>query len=214
MNEINTAFKKISTFLSSVFFVLLILVGGGIIFHNVYFTPVKIVGSSMEPNLQNQQFGIMDTSTLAKDGIDRFDVIIIQQYPNIDRYIIKRVIGLPGEEVLLKTNDGLLGQLFIDGAFVDQTFIDYQGYENVTCAQPNAIGCTVAITLEVGEYFVMGDNRGASYDSRVIGPIAIQQIIGVLFAIEGHCEEGTSASESGVDLSSCAQRIYQWPQFF
>lgn len=214
MKDITIAFKKISTFLSSVFFVLLILLGGGIIFHNVYFTPVKIVGSSMEPNLQNQQFGIMDTSTLAKDGINRFDVIIIQQYPNIDRYIIKRVIGLPGEEVLLNTHEGLLGQLFIDGSFVDQSFIAYEDYEEVTCAQPNAIGCAVAITLEDGQYFVMGDNRGASYDSRVIGPIESAQIIGVLFAIEGHCAEGTSTSDGGVDLSSCANRVYQWPRFF
>lgn len=214
MNELQTALKKLWTVISTILFIIVIVIGGGVIFHNVYYTPVKIVGASMEPTLKDQEFGIMDTTDFALDNIKRFQILIIQPNPNLDRYIIKRVVGLPGEKVLLTNHEGQLGSLFINDIYQPQTFIPYEGYQNLTCLNANAIGCQIPITLGSQSYFVLGDNRGSSFDSRIEGPFQFSQIVGVLFAIEGTCSDNRLTTDVGADLSSCSQRQFTFPRFY
>jgi signal peptidase I len=214
MNELQTALKKLWTFLSTAFFIIIIVLGGGVIFHNVYYTPVKIVGASMEPTIRDQEFGIMDRTDFALDNIRRFQILIIKPIKNINQYIIKRVIGLPGEKVLLTTHEGQSGSLFINDNYLPQTFIPYEGYQSLTCLNSNAIACNVAITLDEYSYFVLGDNRGSSFDSRIKGPYQFSQIEGVLFAIEGTCSDSGLTTETGADLSSCSNRQFTFPRFF
>ncbi len=191
-------------------FVMFIVTGGLVIFHNVYFTPVKIVGRSMEPTLHDTEFGVMDTNSWRLDRVERFDIVIIQPDLNVDKFIIKRVIGLPGERLVLDDN----GELYIDGTHLDQPFIDIDPYRLATCGTSAGIGCYTPIDLTSTQYFVMGDNRGNSQDSRASGPFEFTHIVGVLFSIEGVCQAGSASGESGVNLQSCAVRTYRWPTYY
>lgn len=200
--------KKLISVLSQLLFVVLILTGGLVIFHNFYFTPIKIVGSSMEPTLVNQEFGVMDQNPQTLKSLDRFDIVIVKQNPTVDRYLIKRLIGLPGETIALQED----GTLLVNGLIVDQPFLPEVGYQERTCSNANAIGC-IPLTLDDESYFVMGDNRGFSTDSRVFGPIQTDQLIGKLFAIEGICQ-GHSTTSANDDPDTCGTRQYFWPRIF
>ena len=191
-------------------FIFFIVAGGLVIFHNVYYTPVKIVGRSMEPTLEDSQFGVMDTHSWRLDRVKRFDIVIVQPSLSIDKFIIKRVIGLPGERLVLDGN----GELYINSAHVDKSFVARDPYLLDTCSSTSSIGCYNAITLADNQYYVLGDNRGNSYDSRAMGVFSKTQLIGVLFSIEGVCEANGDTSEPGVSLQTCAIRNYHWPKFF
>jgi signal peptidase I len=205
MKYLPTWLKKTIAIVSQLIFVMLILSGGLVIFHNLYFIPVKIVGRSMEPTLFDQEFGVMDQNVNTLNALDRFDIVIVQQNPNVDRYLIKRLIGLPGETISID-EDGLLT---VDQIEVAQTFITENGYIEYTCINDQAMGCQ-PITLLEDQYFVMGDNRGFSTDSRVFGPITTTQLIGKLIAIEGMCGENTNEE----DPNACSQRDFFWPRIY
>jgi signal peptidase I len=198
--------KKIVALLSQIFFIFLILVGGLVIYHNVYFTPIKIVGNSMEPTLKNQEFGVMDQRGDVSQKVTRFDIVIIQQNPAINRYLIKRLIGLPGEKIALS----LSGQLYVNDTLVEQTFLDDATYRLSTCLNPAAYGC-LPLVLGTDQYFVLGDNRGFSTDSRSFGSIAKPELIGKLVAIEGICLATADGSD---DPDACVDRQYYWPRLY
>jgi len=208
MKYLPTWIKKTIAIVSQLGFIFLIVVGGFVIFHNVYFTPIKIVGSSMEPTLTNQEFGVMDQSEGTLARLQRFDIVIVKPNPSIDRYLIKRIIGLPGETLVFDQ----VGQLTINQEPIEQPFIPEVGYQDQTCTNINAQGCT-PITLDAESYFVMGDNRGFSTDSRMFGPIVRAQVIGQLYAIEGRCQ-GNITSASNEDPDTCGTRQYFWPRIY
>jgi signal peptidase I len=206
MKNLPVRIKKISALVSQVFFIILIVLGSGVIFHNVYYTPVKIVGASMEPTLLNNEFGIMDPHEVALNTLTRFDIVVVQQNEAIDRYIIKRVIGLPGDTLMF----GSEGELYINESITSQTFIDEEAKNN-TCYSPMMYGCQTPVTIAKDQYFLMGDNRGASLDSRVLGLFDRTQFIGKLIAIEGICQSTQTAVLNG---SNCPSRAYQIPRFY
>ena len=220
MKSLPTWMKKTIAIVYQLLFVFLIIIGGLVIFHNLYFTPIKIVGSSMEPTLRNQEFGVMDKSERALNGLQRFDIVIVKQNPSHEedddedddkhevQYLIKRLIGLPGETLVFDT----LGNLTINNEPVDQPFIPRVGYQDRTCINVNAQGCK-PITLDDQSYFILGDNRGSSSDSRMFGPFPRQQLVGQLFAIEGVCQ-GNITSESKENPDTCGTRQYIWPRIY
>ncbi len=119
-------------------------------------TPVRVNGPSMYPTLKGGE--IMLLNKLGK--IDRFDIVVLKVQEEEDN-LIKRVIGLPGETVEIKDNE-----IFIN----DKLLEDKYGY-----------GVTYNIdklTLKDDEYFVLGDNRIVSLDSRVFGSIKDSEIKG------------------------------------
>jgi signal peptidase I len=210
MNRLPTPLKKTFAILSQIMFVFLMILGSGVIFHNLYFTPIKIVGASMQPTLQNNEFGIMDVHQNTLRSIKRFDIIVIQQNPSIDRYIIKRVLGLPNETLAFDVE----GNLFIDEVEMEQSFYENDSYQRQTCAVSTYNGCDFPYVLDETSFFVSGDNRPSSLDSRIFGSIDRSMIIGKLIAIEGICTTGENGSSAGVDLSNCASRQYTWPRLY
>jgi signal peptidase I len=210
MNRLPHPLKKGLAILSQIVFVILMILGSGIIFHNLYFTPIKIVGASMQPTLQNNEFGIMDVHDRTLMSLERFDIIVIQQNPSIDRFIIKRILGLPGETLAFETN----GTLLINDVTIDQPFYDDASYVSQTCTGSTYIGCEAPVSLNNDAFFVSGDNRPSSLDSRIFGPIQRSMIIGKLIAIEGVCTTSTGTSQSGVVLSNCVSRTYSWPRWY
>ena len=117
-------------------------------------TPIKVDGKSMYPTLNGNE--VMILNKLGK--IDRYDVVVIETKPSD---IIKRVIALPNETIEIKNNTIYVNGKKIDDKYGDGETSDYD-----------------KITLKDNEYFVLGDNRENSKDSRVIGPIDASLIKG------------------------------------
>ena len=129
----------------------------------------RIDGTSMEPNLHDGEYVLVSkVSYWFGNDPGRGDVIIFQapDQPQYDR--IKRVIGLPGESVEVRRD----GSVYIDGQPVEEPY--------VSSTPGGPVG-----TWEVpqDEFFVMGDNRGRSYDSRNGGPVPRDNIIGKAWVI-------------------------------
>ena len=140
------------------FIVAFIIVGG------VYFflgRPFTVSGASMYPTLHNG-----DRMVLSKVGdIHRFDVVILKA-PDENVEYIKRVIGMPGDTVEMKS-----GVLYINGKKVDQPFINTEALVKQTVFMDDFTleSLTGESKVPEGKYFVLGDNRGVSKDSRMIG---------------------------------------------
>lgn len=136
------------------FTILLLII---IIIRIFFYSPIRVNGSSMYPTLQDKEFMILNKIGLQK-GINRFDIVVVEAN---GKYIIKRVIGLPGESVMYSDN-----KLYINGKVIEDNYSksETENFENVI--------------LKDDEYFVMGDNREVSKDSRVIGPINVKNIKG------------------------------------
>lgn len=131
--------------------------------------PAKIIGDSMYPTMENNQVGL--SFIFAKEfSLDRFDVVIIEEQGEL---IIKRIIGLPNEVVEYRD-----GQLYIDGQFVDEPFLDNEYRKSVELNSKIPFTYRFAkVQLKQDEYFVMGDNRPRSQDSRYFGPVKKEEIL-------------------------------------
>lgn len=128
----------------------------------------EVVGSSMEPTLIGAENLIVDKLTYRFKNPERYDIIIFPYRDSSGRYYIKRVIGLPGETIYINER----GDVFIDGVKLEEDYIK----EKAT----NAGLASVPLELGENEYFVLGDNRNNSVDSRVpeVGLVTKDEIIG------------------------------------
>ena len=131
--------------------------------------PFFVYGSSMEPNFENGQYLVINEIGYRFDQPARGDIIVFR-YPNDPKqYYIKRIIGLPGELVEVKN-----GKVYIhneqnpDGQVLDESYLPSG---TVTFQD-------VSSKLGADEYFVLGDNRMASSDSRYWGALKKSLIIG------------------------------------
>ena len=121
-------------------------------------TPVVVNGTSMTNTLQNGDTMILNKIGMKFNDIKRFQIVVIKTDKS---YLIKRVIGLPGEVISYKD-----GKLYINEKVVDDPY-----YKNNTeDFDP--------VKVPKGYYFVMGDNRSDSMDSRIIGPVKKSDIMG------------------------------------
>lgn len=141
-------------------------------FHEIVI-PVQVDGQSMYPTLHDLDTGVVSAMNTGKDGIERFDVIVLQS-DKLDKRIIKRVIGLPGETVVYKNE-----RLYINGVYYEEKFLDKQYMEDAK-KQYNSEYFTSDFEYILGEdeIFVLGDNRLKSADSRVLGPFKYDDIVG------------------------------------
>lgn len=127
-------------------------------------------GSSMSPTLEDGDMLIVDKLSYRFRDPERFDVIVFRYLYKEDSYYIKRIIGLPGETVQI-----IEGEIYIDGELLEESF------GNASMANPGR--ASQPVTLEPGEYFVLGDNRNISSDSRdpSVANVAREQIVGRAF---------------------------------
>lgn len=139
--------------------------------------PVKVRGSSMSPTLKNKDYMILYKLTKKIRGLKRFDIVVVKTDSG---RIIKRIIGLPGDklhyEVKTDEEGNETGILYVNGDIVEEDFIDDLA-KSKTCYN-NSIICESTYIVPEGEYYVMGDNRGNSTDSRILGPIEKDKIMG------------------------------------
>ena len=136
----------------------------------------KVDGDSMLPNLVNEQMLLVNTNAYRSvsvnggdyypfDPPERGDVIVFDPPTNADKPYIKRIIGLPGEEVTFSD-----GHVFIDGQVLEEDYIK----DRTRCGATDK--CDVVVPD--GSIFVLGDNRKNSLDSRRFGPVPIQNVVG------------------------------------
>lgn len=125
-------------------------------------TPVQVDGRSMAPTLKNNEILILNKFD---HSIERFDIVVLDYG---DDKLVKRIIGLPGEYI--KYVDS---KLFVNGKEINESFIDVETND----FKLEAIGYT---KIPTGYYFVVGDNRGDSQDSRIIGLIKKDSIKGTV----------------------------------
>lgn len=140
----------------------IILLSIVIIIKTFIVTPARVRGNSMDPTLKDKEFIVVNKINYILNKAKRFDIVVIVRNDDGDR-LIKRVIGLPGETVEYKDEE-----LYINGEKVE-TPIDFPHTNDFIYEE-----------LDDDEYFVMGDNRIPSIDSRKLGPIKSNEIKGTV----------------------------------
>lgn len=166
-NQKEKKLKKITVVKEVIVFALIFLLFWKVIPHYVI-ERTLVDGISMQDTLQNKDQLLVEKVSYRFGDPKRFDIVILMPYGrDVDEYFIKRIIGLPGETIQI--NDS---KIYINGEVLNENY-GKEAIENAgIAAEP--------ITLGKDEYFVMGDNRNQSDDSRVdyIGPIKRNLIIG------------------------------------
>lgn len=154
-----------------------------LLFVNFVAHPVRVDGRSMYPTLKDGEFGFTNVGGVLLNGVERGDIVVVTMEEEGQKtHWVKRVIGLPGDTVSC-VNDVVYinGKVLDETKYIDpdyrQSLVDKFGYFNKV---PNANNMNVEDFEEVklgdDEYYVMGDNRPYSKDSRYVGPVKKSQI--------------------------------------
>ena len=132
---------------------------------------IEVIGSSMDPTLKSGDHLLVDKLSYRLKDPERFDIIVFPYQYEENTYYIKRIIGLPGETVYIDPD----GNIYINGELLEE------GYGKETILNPGL--AYKSILLGDDEYFVMGDNRNNSMDSRDpnVGNLKRSMIIGKAF---------------------------------
>ncbi|MCX6765255.1 MAG: signal peptidase I [Candidatus Nealsonbacteria bacterium] len=136
------------------------------------FQPFFVKGESMQPNFQNGDYLIIDEISYRFREPQRGQVIVFKYPQNEAQLFIKRIIGLPGEKI--EITDNVIKVTQKNGQLLDLKETSYLPSSIETAGNIN-------ITLENNQYFVLGDNRQFSYDSRRFGVVNKNEIIGKVF---------------------------------
>lgn len=157
------------------------------------FISVMVDGSSMSPTLSNGDKAITDGLFYKMGGIDRFDIVIVE-HKKYNEKLVKRVVGLPGETI-----EYIDSVLYVNGEKIEEDFLPFG---TVT---ETMYGNDIKVTLGKDEYYVLGDNRENSSDSRLFGAIKKSQIKGRGILLFATCDSVTSDGKcSGLNL--------KWPK--
>lgn len=134
--------------------------------------PFYVKGASMEPNFHDHEYLIIDEISYNLSEPKRGDIIVFRYPRNPQEFFIKRIVGLPGEKIQIQD-----GQVYIynkdkpEGSVLEEPYLS-EGTKTY------GISDSDIVTLEKDEYYVLGDNRNSSKDSRSFGPVNKSFIIG------------------------------------
>ena len=130
------------------------------------FQPVKVEGTSMMPALADQERVFINKFTyrFGISSVGRGDTVVFWYPGDPSKSYIKRVIGLPGDTVEVRQ-----GKVYVNGAAIDEPYVESEFRDR---------GSLEAVKVAEGSYFVMGDHRNASNDSRNWGPVPAGAIFG------------------------------------
>ncbi len=133
--------------------------------------PFIVSGASMQETFQSGEYLIVDQVTYQFNKPERGDVIVFRYPKDPSKFFIKRVIGTPGDTISIEDSTVRISNTeYPNGFILDEPYI-----------KSMAAGTTLTETLGEREYFVMGDNRDQSSDSRVWGVLQEERIIGRAF---------------------------------
>jgi signal peptidase I len=129
--------------------------------------PYIVNGASMNPTFKGGEYLIVDQVSYRLGEPERGSVLIFRYPKDPSWYFIKRVIGLPGETVEIRNGDvWIKNDTSPEGFALREEYVEFEKKENVS------------VTLSAEEYFVLGDNRLGSADSRLWGPVPRDNIVG------------------------------------
>jgi signal peptidase I len=152
-----------------------------LLIHNFIAQPFEVDQNSMMPTIQPGEYVLIDKLTPRFNDYRRGDVIVFQppeDYQQGGIPFIKRVIGLPGDTVSLENGSVFITPPGGSPTRIDEPYVRRDDRGAVMPTQPRDANNTSQWTVPPGSYFVMGDNRPESQDSRVFGPIARDLIVG------------------------------------
>lgn len=133
--------------------------------------PFYVKGASMEPSFFDHEYLVIDEISYRFSEPNRGDIVVFRYPLDTKQHFIKRVIGLPGETVEVdETGIKIYNDTYPNGMSVDESGYLSEGTPASTMKR--------TLNLKADEYFVMGDNRGSSYDSRYFGAIKRSDIVG------------------------------------
>ncbi len=128
------------------------------------YQPVKVEGGSMEPGLEDQERIFINKLVYRWEGIGRGDIVVFRYPRDPHKSFIKRVVGLPGDRVRIAFGHVYLNGKLVEEAYVPEDFLDTRSY-------PESV-------VPANAYFVLGDHRSMSNDSRDFGPVPRSYIYG------------------------------------
>jgi len=131
------------------------------------FQPFIVKGQSMEPNFEDSNYLIVDELSYRFRDPQRGEVVVFRYPRNVSQRFIKRIIGLPGEKIEIEA-----GVVMVDGKILDESEYFPSGVQTLG---------NIQISLDENEYFVLGDNRISSFDSRQWGTLPRKNIIGRVY---------------------------------
>lgn len=166
--KISSFFASIGQFLFSFLETVIVALVITVVLYLFVMTPHEVVGNSMHPTYKNGEYLMANKISYKLHKPERGDVIIFKYSDTQD--FIKRIIGLPGDTVMLKD-----GKIYINGVILNES--DYLSESIYTNGQ-DYLKEGQSITVPEGEYFVCGDNRNHSSDSRAFGSVKLQNIKG------------------------------------
>ena len=132
---------------------------------------VHVVGSSMNPSLQNDDLVLASRVDYRLHPPERGDIVIVRDPYDPSQNFIKRVIGVPGDHLLIRA-----ARVYIDGVRLQEPYVAVNW--RTTANWPSLPDQPDGVVIPPGEYFVMGDNRDHSSDSRLFGYVGAGQIEG------------------------------------
>jgi len=131
------------------------------------FQPFIVKGQSMEPNFEDSNYLIVDELSYRFRDPQRGEVVVFRYPRNVSQRFIKRIIGLPGEKIEIEA-----GVVMVNGKILDESKYLLLGVQT---------SGDIQISLDENEYFVLGDNRISSFDSRQWGTLPRKNIIGRVY---------------------------------
>lgn len=130
--------------------------------------PIHVEGNSMYPTLDSGSLGFSNVVGYKTSGLKRFDIVIVY-LQDTRKYLVKRVVGLPGETVSFKDGDLYINGEEVEQDFLNQEYVSSYPFQFTEDVEP--------VALKDNEYYCLGDNRPNSRDSRYYGPFTADEII-------------------------------------
>lgn len=168
-DAIKNVFGVFWEFIEAIVFALAIFV----VVYLFLFQPNQVKGSSMYPTFKDGEYILTDKISYRLGQPKHGEVVVFKSPKNENVDFIKRIIGLPGDSVKISRGKVYLnGKLLDESEYLDQSV--YTGPESFLAEDQD-------ITVPDGKYFVMGDNRPHSSDSRDFGPVTTDEFVGKVF---------------------------------
>lgn len=168
MNDMNF-FRRVGSFFLDLIETVVIALAIFVIIYLFLFQPHQVRGNSMYPNFYDGEYILTDKVSYRLRDPKRGEVIIFQAPRNQEYDYIKRVVGLPGESIRIDQNKILVNNEILNEVYLPEIYATSPG---------SFLGSTQGLVIPEDQYFVLGDNRSQSSDSREWGLVPKENIIG------------------------------------